>query len=117
MESNMPRPTKIAEHPPAAVEEALQRLGRNIRTARLRRRMPQQQLARRMGVSRFVVSDVERGKPTTGVAVYVGALWAMGLLAHLRDVADPDRDDEGKTLERARSPRTARPRRSLSDDF
>ena len=113
----MPRPTKIAEHPPAAVEDALQRLGRNIRTARLRRRMPQQQLARRMGVSRFVVSDVERGKPTTGVAVYVGALWAMGLLAHLRDVADPDRDEEGKTLERARSPRTARPRRSLSDDF
>ena len=113
----MPRPTKIAEHPPAAVEEALQRLGRNIRTARLRRRMPQQQLARRMGVSRFVVSDIERGKPTTGVAVYVGALWAMGLLAHLRDVADPDRDEEGKTLERARSPRTARPRRSLSDDF
>ena len=117
MESNMPRPTKIAEHPPAAVEEALQRLGRNIRTARLRRRMPQQQLARRMGVSRFVVSDIERGKPTTGVAVYVGALWAMGLLAHLRDVADPDRDEEGKTLERARSPRIARPRRSLSDDF
>ena len=113
----MPRPSKIAEHPPAAVEEALQRLGRNIRTARLRRRMPQQQLAQRMGVSRFVVGDIERGKPTTGVAAYVGALWALGLLAPLRGVADPDRDEEGKTLERARSPRTARPRRSLSDDF
>ena len=113
----MPRPTKIAEHPPAAVREALQRLGRNIRTARLRRRMPQQQLAQRMGVSRFVVADIERGKPTTGVAAYVGALWALGLLTPLRGVADPDRDEEGKTLERARSPRTARPRRSLSDDF
>ena len=113
----MPRPTKIAGHPPAAVREALERLGRNVRTARLRRRMPQQQLARRMGVSRFVVADVERGKPTTGVAAYVGALWALGLLAHMSDVADPDRDEEGKTLERARSPRTARPRRSLSDDF
>ena len=113
----MPRPTKIAEHPPAAVHESLERLGRNIRTARLRRRMPQERLAQRMGVSRFVVSDVERGKPTTGIAVYVGALWALGLLAHMRDVADPDRDEEGKTLERARSPRTARPRRSLSDDF
>ena len=113
----MPRPSKIAEHPPAAVEEALQRLGRNIRTARLRRRMPQQRLAQRMGVSRFVVADIERGKPTTGVAAYVGALWALGLLTHMRGVADPDRDEEGKTLERARSPRTARPRRSLSDDF
>ena len=113
----MPRPTKIAEHPPAAVREALQRLGRNIRTARLRRRMPQQQLAQRMGVSRFLVADIERGKPTTGVAAYVGALWALGLLTHMRGVADPDRDEEGKTLERARSPRTARPRGSLSDDF
>ena len=113
----MPRPTKIAEHPPAAVVEALQRLGQNIRTARLRRRMPQQQLAKRVGVSRFVVADIERGKPTSGVAVYMGALWALGLLAHMREVADPDRDEEGKTLERARSPRTARPRRSLSDDF
>ena len=113
----MPRPTRIATSPPAAVEETLQRLGRNIRTARLRRRMPQQQLAQRMGVSRFVVSDIERGKPTTGVAAYLGALWAMGLHVHMHDVADPDRDEEGKTLERARSPRTARPRRSLSDDF
>ena len=113
----MPRPSKIAQHPPAAVEDALERLGRNIRTARLRRKMPQQQLAQHMGVSRFVVGDIERGKPTTGVAAYVGALWALGLLAHMRDVGDPDRDEEGKTLERARSPRTARPRRSLSDDF
>ena len=113
----MPRPSKIAKHPPAAVEDALERLGRNIRTARLRRRMPQQQLAQHMGVSRFVVADIERGKPTTGIATYLGALWALGLLAHMRDVGDPDRDEEGKTLERARSPRTARPRRSLSDDF
>ena len=113
----MPRPTKIAKHPPAAVVDALERLGRNIRTARLRRRMPQQQLAKRVGVSRFVVADIERGKPTSGVAVYMGALWALGLLAQMRDVADPDHDQEGKILERARSPRTARPRRSLSDDF
>ena len=74
--------------------------------------MPQQ-LAQRMGVSRFVVGHIERGKPTTGVAAYVGALWALGLLAPLRDVADPDRDEEGKTLERARNPRTARPREKI----
>ena len=70
-----------------------------------------------MGVSRLVVADVERGKPTTGVAAYVGALWVLGLLAQMHDVADPDRDEEGKTLERARSPRIARRSRSLSDEF
>ena len=113
----MPRPTKFADSPPAAVEAALERLGRNIRTARLRRRLPQAELARRMGVSRFVVADVERGKPTTGVAVYLGALWVLGLLGQMRAVADPDRDEEGKTLERARSPRIVRSPRTLSDDF
>ena len=113
----MPRLTKMADSPPAAVEEGLQRLGRNIRTARLRRRLPQIELAERMGVSRFVVADVERGKPTTGVAAYVGALWVLGLLDGLSEVADPDRDEEGKTLERARSPRRARRRQPLSDDF
>ncbi len=113
----MPRPTKIADSPPAAVEEALERLGRNIRTARLRRRLPQAELAQRMGVSRSVVAGIERGKPTTGVALYLGALWVLGLLGHMREVAHPDRDDEGKTLERARSPRIARTPRSLSDDF
>ena len=113
----MPRTTKLAGSPPAAVGEALERLGRNIRTARLRRRLPQAELARRMGVSRFVVADVEKGKPTTGVAVYLGALWVLGLLGQMREVADPDRDEEGKILERARSPRIARSRRTLSDDF
>ena len=46
----MPRPTKISISPPAAVAETLERLGRNIRTARLRRKLPQADLARRMGV-------------------------------------------------------------------
>ena len=113
----MPRPTRIAGSPPAAVEEALERLGRNIRRSRLRRNLPQAQLAERMGVSRFVVADVERGKPTTGVAAYLGALWALGLLDQMGEVADPNLDEEGKTLERARSPRRAGGRRVLSDDF
>ena len=113
----MPRPPKIGRAPPAAVEESLARLGRNIRTARLRRKLPQGALAERMGVSRFVVADLERGKPTTGVAAYLGALWVLGLLGDMRAVADPDRDDEGKALERARGPRRAGLRRVLSDDF
>ena len=113
----MPRKSKITESPPAAVQEALERLGRNIRTARVRRKLPQEELARRIGVSRFVVADIEKGKRGTGIAAYVGALWALGLLGDMRAVADADRDEEGKTLERARSPKTAGRPRTLSDDF
>ena len=109
--------TRIAESPPAAVQDALERLGRNIRTARLRRKLPQEALARRLGVSRFVIADIEKGKPTTGSAAHLGVLWALGLLRHMREVADPDRDEEGKALERARSPKRAGRARSLSDEF
>jgi transcriptional regulator with XRE-family HTH domain len=113
----MTRVSKISEAPPAAVEEALIRLGRNIRTARLRRRLTREDLAGRIGVSRQVLAQIEKGKPTTAVAAYIGALWALGLLKQLRDVADPDRDAEGKILERARSPKTAPKRRKIDDDF
>lgn len=113
----MARISKIAAAPPAAVEEALKRLGRNIRTARLRRKLRLEDVAARMGISRFALSDVEKGKPTTAIAAYVGALWALGLLDQIDGVADPDRDEEGKILERARAPKTARPGKDLDDDF
>ena len=113
----MPSRTRIAESPPAAVQDTLERLGRNIRIARLRRRLTQEALAQRVGVSRFVIADVERGKASTGVAAYLGALWALGLLSPMNAVGDPDRDDEGKALERARMPTRARRPQRLADDF
>ncbi|MBU1211543.1 MAG: helix-turn-helix domain-containing protein [Alphaproteobacteria bacterium] len=113
----MPRLSKIAQHPPAAVEAALARLGRNIRTARLRRRIKLEELAERIGVSRFALADAEKGKPTTSVVIYAGALWALGLIGDLEGVADPDKDAEGKALERSRSPKKATSTRSPDNDF
>jgi transcriptional regulator with XRE-family HTH domain len=113
----MSRISKIAKSPPAAVEDVLNRLGLNIRTARLRRRLSMKELAERIGVSRYVVADIEKGKSTTAIAAYLGALWALGLLRDMREVADPDRDEEGKILERARSPKPAPKRRVIDDDF
>ena len=113
----MSRISKIAESPPAAVENVLTRLGRNICTARLRRRLSMEALAERVGISRYVLADIEKGKPTTAIAAYLGALWVLGLLRDMREVADPDRDEEGKILERARSPKTAPKRKTIDDDF
>jgi len=74
-------------------------------------------VAERMGVSRFTVADVERGKPGTSIAAYLGALWVLGLLDQLAEVADPDRDGEGKALEAARQPGQAPRRHRFDDDF
>jgi transcriptional regulator with XRE-family HTH domain len=113
----MTNTSRIVDSPPAAVEDALKRLGRNIRTARLRRKLRIEDVAARIGASRFTVADLEKGKPGTSAAAYFGALWALGLLEQAQELADPDRDQEGKVLESARSPKQARHSRSLDNDF
>ena len=113
----MPNRSRIVAAPPAAVEEVLVRVGGTLRVARLRRNLRIEDLARRMGVSRATVSAVERGAPGVSAAAWLGALWALGLIGPARELADPDRDSEGKALERARLPRRARPRHPLDDDF
>jgi len=113
----MAQPSSIVQQPPAALEQALSRLGRNIRTARLRRKWRHKDLAARMGVTRFTVADVEQGRPGTSAAAYLGAIWALGLLDQLTPVADPDLDSVGKTLEAARAPRVARQADSMDDNF
>jgi len=114
----MAKTSQISKTPPYAVEQVLSQLGRNIRTARLRRKLRLADLAERVGISRYVMSDIEKGKPTTAVAAYIGALWALGLAGDLRNVGDPDRDSEGKAFERARAPSTAPKRtKALDNDF
>jgi hypothetical protein len=65
--------------PPAALEQVLQRLGRHIHTARLRRRWRLEDGAERLGVNRSTVPVVERGGPGTSIAADLGALWACSI--------------------------------------
>ena len=114
----MTKVSKISSAPPAAVESILLQLGRNIRIARLRRKLRLEDLAERVGLSRYVMSDIEKGKPTTAVAAYIGALWALGLTDDLRNIGDPDADAEGKALEGARAPKSAhKSTKPLDNDF
>jgi DNA-binding XRE family transcriptional regulator len=103
--------------PPYQVEQTLRKLGADLKTARLRRSHTAAEAAQKIGTSRFAVADAEKGKPSTGVAVYVALLWAYGLIDRLADVADPANDEEGTRLALAREPLRARHRRNLSNDF
>jgi len=70
--------------------------------------MTQANLAERLGASRYVVADLEQGKPTTGIAAYLGALWVLGLLDEFASVGDPALDGEGMLLQRLREPQRIR---------
>ena len=83
-------------------------LGRNLRIARIRRRLTLEDVAGRVGVSRLTIAELEKGKPGTSAAAYFGVLWALGLLHQADGLAAPHADDEGQALELARLPRRAR---------
>jgi DNA-binding XRE family transcriptional regulator len=103
--------------PPYPVEQALKKLGGDLKTARLRRNLTSAEAAQKIGTSRFAVAGAEKGKPSTSVAVYAALLWAYGLIDQFADLADPRSDEEGTRLAIAREPTRARHRRMLSNDF
>ena len=113
----MPARNALLSSPPHAVEQALKRLGANLRVARLRRGLTLRQAGEKIGAGVRVVADAEKGKASTGIAVYAALLWSMGLLVDLDAVASPERDPEGQSLALAHERRRARPGRGLGDDF
>ncbi len=112
---------KLLTAPPYAVEQTLKRLGANLRTARLRRNLTIDVMAQKIGTGLRAVADAEKGKPSTGIAVYLALLWALDLIDQIADVAAPEKDDEGQTLALSRERARARPATAamtgLDNDF
>lgn len=113
----MPPRNFLSDAPPYAVEDAIRILGANLRTARLRRNLTLADMAAKVGTTRFTIADAEKGKPTTGIAVYVGMLWALNLLGDLHPVADPLLDREGLVRSSFDERERARRKEDLSNDF
>jgi transcriptional regulator with XRE-family HTH domain len=111
------RKSPLQESQPYPVEQALRKLGANLRTARLRRNMTIEEVAARIGTSTHPVIDAERGKPSTGIAVYAALLWAYDQLGPFEDLANPLKDEQGLILASRREPTRARKTRGLSNDF
>ncbi len=113
----MPRRNALSASTPFAVETAIKRLGTNLRVARLRRNLTLEEVAERLGAGRHVIARAETGKATTPIAVYVGLLWAYGLLEQFSPLADPAEDKEGLALSLAKERSHARRVGALDNDF
>lgn len=88
----MPKsPQALLSMPPAAAA-ALRSLGENLAIARVRRRESQRAWARRLGVSVPTLIRMERGDSGVGVGIYVTALWLMGRVNALPELAAPAQD-------------------------
>ena len=113
----MARKNILTSSPPYSVEQALKRLGTNLRTARLRRNLTIEDVAEKIGTGLRAVMDAEKGKGSTSSAVYIALLWAFVLLDQLDEVADPAFDEEGLSLSMTKERARSRAIDGLDNDF
>ncbi len=110
----MPTPQAL----PLEVTETLALLGQRIRTARMRRQISQEELARACRIARRTLFSIEAGTPGIAIGHVYTVLWKLGLIAGTGAVADPDADEHGKILEAARlGKRARRPSDAQDNDF
>ena len=103
---------------PLEVTMAVQRLGENVRLARVRRGLSQEELAQACGITRKTLYALEKGAAgATSVATAFTVLWKLGLLGTALALADPDADEHGKILEAARRPKRVRNPVESDNDF
>ncbi|HVK79301.1 MAG TPA: helix-turn-helix domain-containing protein [Verrucomicrobiae bacterium] len=86
---------------------ALAQLGRDLRAARLRRRLAAADLAVRAGVSLSTIGRLEKGDAGVGVGTLADVLVALGLIKRLGELVDIRSDELGLALAAEHTPRRA----------
>ena len=89
---------EISSNPPDDITLIAVRLGERIRAARIRRKLRQEDLASRTGLSRSSIQNIERGDLGCSLAVVLQVLWNLGLANEIELIADPGLDRDGLTL-------------------
>ena len=79
-------------------QRILERMGDQIKTARLRRNLATELVAERAGISRTTLWSVEKGSPTVAIGIYAAVLHALGGMD--KDLELVAKDDElGRKLQ------------------
>jgi len=93
---------------PVPVKRALRKLGRDLRDARRRRRIPVQIMAERASISRTTLNKVEKGDSGVSLGIYARVLFVLGMAERLAELADIRSDDIGLGLEEEQLPERIR---------
>jgi transcriptional regulator with XRE-family HTH domain len=96
---------------PLPVRRALSKLGRDIREARLRRRIPAAVVAERASISRTTLFKLEKGDPVVSIGIIGTVLFVLGMGERLGEIVDIKRDEQGLALDEQRLPKRIRSKR------
>jgi transcriptional regulator with XRE-family HTH domain len=96
---------------PLPTKRALSKLGEDLRTARIRRRIPTALMAERAMITRPTLAKVEKGDPSVSMGIYATVIFILGMTDKLASLADLSGDELGLQLadealpKRIRTPR------------
>ena len=102
---------------PLPVKRALKKLGRDLRDARKRRRIPMHLAAKRAAISRATLSKIENGDEGVSLAAYAKIIFVLGMIERLSELVDSTFDEIGLGLEADSLPKRIRiPRKERGED-
>lgn len=88
----MPKSSTVSASLPPVAATALLQLGQNLAIARKRRKESQRAWAMRIGVSAPTLIRMEKGDASVSMGAYAIALWLMGRVQALPEIAAPASD-------------------------
>ena len=91
--------------PPLSVRRSLVKLGEDIKTARLKRRIPMALLAERAFIGLSTLEKIQKGDPGVSIGSYAAVIFSLGMGAPFGDLLDPGDDETGLALEKERLPK------------
>lgn len=97
-----------------SARRALEALGVNIKTARLKRRISVKDFAERIGVSESTVARLEKGDDGVSIGTLAMACLVLGEIDRISEFLDPGSDDTGLLLDRDALPKRIDRKRKVS---
>ena len=90
------------------VSRSLQKLGSDIKSARLRRRLPMALVAERAGISTKTLASIEKGETGVSLGNVAAVIYAMGIGTPFSEILEQKNDTFGLMLDEERLPKRAR---------
>ena len=91
--------------------------GENIRLARTRRKIRQEDMAKRIAISVKTYRKIESGDPTVAIGLYASALFMLNISDDFSSLADPANDRIGLSMERRNMSERIRLKKDKELDF
>ena len=96
---------------PLPAKHALNKLGRDLATARRKRGISTEDMANRLFIGRRTLWRLERGDPTIAIGTFATAAFVLQLHERLANLASPGTDEVALDLDEERIPKRIRHKR------